>query len=326
MKALVTGGTGFVGSHIVRALLDANHSVRVLHRHSSKLDALNGLDIEPAIGELDDIDTLKTACANVDWVFHVAAIADYWRADQSRMMDVNVEGTRRVLQAAHASGVGRVIFTSSAATVGLREDGQPADETVMFNLKPSEFGYAHSKVLAEAVVQEAVNNGQDVVTVKPSVVMGPGDLNMISGTFIAQIKKMGMFVPVTSGGVGVTDVRDVARWQIVAAEKGRTGESYILNTANYSYREWYGMIAETVGVRKPFFPAPDFAAPLTASLITLLRKIGINTPIDATQARMGTQKVYFDASKAHNELGEPRIDMHQSLKDTYAWYREHGYL
>ena len=326
MHTLVTGGTGFIGSHIVRTLIDAGHSVRVLHRQSSKLDALEGLTYESAIGGLDDLDALKRACEGVDWVFHVAAVADYWRADKSLMFEANVEGTRRVLQASREMGVQRVVFTSSAAAIGIRDGGLLADENTAFNLHPDQFAYGYSKVLAEGVVREAVENGQDLVTLNPSVVMGPGDLNMISGTFIAQIKKMGVLVPVTSGGIGVTDVRDVARWHLAAAEKGRTGERYILNTANYSYLEWYGMIAGAVGVRKPFLRVPDFTTTLSAKLITLARRVGIPTPIDATQAQMGARKVYFDGRKAHAELGAPQIDMRQSIADTYGWYHDHGYV
>ncbi len=326
MKALVTGGTGFVGSHVVWALLDAGHQVRVLHRQTSKLTALANMDYESAIGDLHDLDGLRAACAGVDWVFHVAAVADYWRADKQRMLDVNVEGTRRVLQAARDARVKRVVFTSSAAAVGLREDGQPGDESLPFNLPPDQFPYGHSKSLAEDVVRLAVADGQDVVIVNPVVVMGPGDLNMISGSFITEVKRFGPLVPVTSGGLAVTDARDVARWHLMAAEKGRTGERYILGTTNTTHREWYAMIARTVGAMKPRLPVPDGLVPTVANAIQGLRSAGIKTPVDANQARLSIRNVYFDYDKAWTEFGEPRIDMEQSLHDTYAWYRAHGYV
>lgn len=325
VKALITGGTGFIGSHIARQLVERGDSVRVLHRESSKLDALDGIPFESAIGSLNDLDSLRAACAGVDWVFHVAAVADYWRADHTAMFEANVEGTRRVLQAAREAGVKRVIFTSSAAAVGI-DNAHPTDESAPFNLPPEHFPYGYSKVLAEEVVAEAVSEGQDVVTVNPVVVMGPGDLNMISGTFIFQIKKWRAFVPLTRGGVAVTDVRDIARWHIAAAEKGRTGERYILGTANHTYREWFDMIAETLSVARPRILAPDFAAPIAARIIDVARRFGIPTPIDAAQARMGTRYVFFQFDKAWNELGKPQIDMRQSLQDTYNWYREHGYI
>lgn len=326
MKALVTGGTGFVGSHVVRALNEAGHEARVLHRQSSKLDALAGLKYESVLGDILDEATLSEACAGCDWVFHVAAVADYWRADKSRMIEANVEGTRRVLRAAKVGGVKRVVFTSSAAAVGLRSDGKPSDEHEHFNLEPEQFAYGFSKVLAEAVVKEAVADGQDVVTVNPVVVMGPGDLNMISGTFVTQVKRLGWLVPVTPGGIAVIDVRDVARMHVAAAERGRTGERYILSTANYTQREWLGMVAEVVGARKPFIPAPGFILPIVAGVVDWLRRIGIQTPIDSDQIRLGGRNIYFDGGKAWSELAPPTIEMRQSLQDTYRWYQEHGYV
>lgn len=325
VKALVTGGTGFVGSHVVRQLIDAGHQVRVLYRTTSKLTALDGLDYEAAIGTLSDRDALQAACEGIDWVFHIAAVADYWRADKSRMFVANVEGTRNVLRAARHAGVKRVVFTSSAAAIGLHNN-RPSHEKDRFNLPPQQFPYGYSKHLAEQVVAEAVRDGLEVITVNPVVVMGPGDLNMISGSFVKQIKQLGPLVPVTSGGIAVADVRDVARWHILAAEKGQSGERYILGTSNHSYSVWYGMIADAVGVRRPFLMLPDFVAPIVANVIALLRQVGVQTVVDATQARMGVQNIYFDYQKTWDVFGVPKIDMRQSLADTTAWYREHGYL
>lgn len=326
VKALVTGGTGFVGSHVARMLVEDGHSVRVLHRTTSRLDALAGLDYESALGDILDSDALRTACEGCDWVFHIAAVADYWRADKARMIEANVEGTRRVLQAAQDAGVKRVVFTSSGAAVGLRDDGEPGDETLPFNQPPEYFPYGHSKWLAEGVVTAFVEAGLDALTVNPVVVMGPGDLNMISGSFLVQIKRMGWTVPLTRGGIALVDVRDVARWHITAAERGRAGERYLLGTANMPYRELFTLIADTVGVARPFVTVPDFLPKLAARGIDLLRRAGISTPIDATQARLGARNVYFDYSKTHAEMGAPEVDMAVSLADTYQWYHENGYI
>ena len=323
--ALVTGGTGFVGSHIVRQLVDAGHRVRVYHRPTSSRTALDGLGFESAMGELDDENALATACTGVDWLFHVAAVADYWRADADRMKRVNVDGTRHVLSAARQAGVRRVIFTSSAAAVGIQDD-RPANEHDPFNLPPHHFPYGHSKWMAEAIVGHAVANGQEVVTLNPVVIMGPGDLNMISGTFMTQIKRFGPLVPVTNGGVAVVDVRDVARWHIQAATDATPGERYILGTANYTYRQWFDMIAEAVGGLRPRLFTPDFLAPIAANLIDVARRLNLPTIIDSAQARLGIRHVYFDFSKAWNTLGPPQISMKQSLQDTHAWYMAHGYL
>jgi dihydroflavonol-4-reductase len=328
VKALVTGGTGFVGSHIVRVLNDLGHEARVLHRVSSRMDALADLEFESALGDILDEESLREACAGCEWVFHVAAVADYWQAEQSRMMAANVEGTRRVLRAAREAGVRRVVFTSSAAAVGLPKKRLTfADETDIFNLNPQDFPYGYSKMKAEQVVQHAVRaHGQEVVTVNPVIVMGPGDLNMISGRFITEIARLGWLVPVPPGGVGVVDVRDVARWHVLAAEKGIPGERYILGSENYIYREWFGMVADTVGVRRPFIPVPGFTLGITAWVIDRLRSAGVQLPIDADQTRLGARRLYFNYDKTHDAFGPPQVDMAQSLRDTYAWYVEHGYL
>lgn len=326
MKALITGGTGFVGSHVARALTQAGHTVRVLHRASSKLTALDGVPFESAPGDLLDTGALHAACEGCDWVFHVAAVADYWRAERSRMFEANVEGTRRVLAAARAAGVQRVVFTSSASAVGLRPDDQPADETWAFNLPPEQFPYGYSKALAERVVSEAVQAGQDVVTVNPVIVMGPGDLNMISGDFVVQIKKLGALTPIPPGGSAFVDVRDVARWQLAAAEQGRTGERYILGTANYRYAEWFAMIADTVGVPRPWLRVPRAAIGPVATLAGLGRGAGLTLPVDADQVRLSARDVMFVFDKAWTAFGEPQYDMAASLRDTYTWYHAHGFI
>lgn len=325
VKALVTGATGFVGSHVVRALSEAGHEARALHRSSSRLDGLAGLSYETALGDVTDLDALRAASVGCDWVIHVAAVADYWRADKARMMDVNVEGTRRVLQAARENGVKRVVFTSSAAAVGFIKD-RPANENDAFNQLPDDFPYGYSKVLAEAVVAEAVQAGQDVVIVNPVVVLGPGDLNVISGDFVLKVKRLQWTIPLTPGGVAVIDVRDVARMHLAAAEHGRVGERYILGTANYKYADWMRMIAEVVGAARPLLPTPGWALPPIAALFDMLRGLGIKLPVDGNQTRLGGQDIFFDFSKGWRELGEPQIDMRQSVEDTYRWYLEHGYV
>ena len=327
VKALVTGGTGFVGSHIVRVLTEAGHQARVLHRPSSRMDALAGQAFESALGDVLDEDALREACAGCDWVFHVAAVADYWQAEQTRMFAVNIEGTRRVLRAARAAGVKRVVLTSSAASVGYRWDGKPADEYTRFNMSAHHFPYGYSKLLAEDVARYAVReHGQDVVIVNPVVILGPGDLNMISGRFITEVARLQWLVPVTSGGVGVADVRDVARWHLAAAEHGCAGERYILGAANYSYRDWYAMVADVVGVRHPFLPLPSIALPPLVWLVGALRRVGVTLPVDADQARLGKRRIFFDYRKAWTAFGEPQVDMHASLRDTYQWYLENSYL
>jgi dihydroflavonol-4-reductase len=149
---------------------------------------------------------------------------------------------------------------------------------------------------------------------------------MISGSFLMEVKRFGWLTTVTPGGLSVTDVRDVARWHVAAAERGRSGERYLLGTANYSNREWLDRVAEVVGAARPRVMIPGFSLPVIAALIDAARSLGIKTPVDSNQARLGARNIHFDFTKAWTELGRPQVDMRQSLRDTYAWYVEHGYL
>lgn len=327
MKALVTGGTGFVGSHLVRELTENGHSVRILHRSSSKLDALAGLTYESAIGDITDEGSIRAASDGIDWVFHVAAVADYWRADVSRMFDANIEGTRRVLRAARDAGVKRVIFTSSAAAMGMRQHGSAlVDETFRFNMSSAKFPYGYSKAMAEIAVLEAVKAGQDVVIVNPVAVIGPGDLNVISGGFVINTAQLGWLVPVPPGGLALTDVRDIARWHLAAAERGETGERYLLGTDNLPHAVLFAKIADLVGVPRPGLPIPAFLLPWMAMAIDLVRAAGIALPVDGNQTRLGGRFIYFNYDKAWSALGEPQITIDDSLRDTCTWYAEHGFL
>jgi dihydroflavonol-4-reductase len=325
MKALVTGGTGFVGSHVARQLAERGDQVRVLHRPTSRTQALEGIPYEPAHGDVTDREAVRRACEGVDVVFHVAAVADYWRADVKHMFEVNVEGTRHVLAAAQEAGVQRVVFTSSAAALGFLDD-RPSDEAVPFNLPKEKFPYGYSKKLAEEIASGYAAQGLHVVTLNPVVIMGPGDLNVISGTFMLQLKRYGMLTPLTHGGVSVIDVRDVARYHLLAAERGQSGERYVLMTANYTYHEWFRLIAEVIGVRPPLLTLPNWVLPPAAAAIDGLRALGVRTPIDANQVRLGAKFVYFNGEKAHRAFGPPQIDMRQSLQDTYAWYKQAGLI
>lgn len=325
VKALVTGGTGFLGSHVARKLIEAGHTARVLRRKTSPLKLLEGLPVEHAIGDVMDSASLDAAMDGCEWVFHVAAIADYWRANRIKLYLVNVNGTINVLNAAKRAGVRRVIFTSSGAAVGMREDSRPADETVMFNLPPDRFPYGHSKHLAELEIRRAVAQGQDAVILNPAIVYGPGDLNLISGSMITELVGGKMFI-YPDGGATVIDVRDVADAHLAAAERGRAGERYLLGAVDMSHKALLKLIADVVGAPPPTVRIPAYVTPLLAAAVEAIRQAGVTLPIDANQIRLSARNVYFDCHKAWRELGEPKVDLRQSLEDTYRWYVEQGVI
>lgn len=326
MKALVTGGTGFVGSHVARILAAEGHTVRVLHRATSKLTALEGVEFEHALGDILDAESLRAACAGCDWIFHIAAVADYWRSSPEAIIQANVEGTRTVLKAAREAGVGRMIFTSSAAARGLRDDGLPADESVSFNQLPERFPYGYSKALAEDVCLEAAAVGQDVVIVNPVVVIGPGDLNRISGEIILSVAALGPAMPVPPGGVAIADVRDIARWHVRAAERGKSGERYNLGTVNVLHAELFADIANAAHVLRPRVRLPGFALPPLGLLTDRGRSLGLPIKMDGTQITLSGKQVYFTFDKAWEAFGSPDYTLSQSIQDAYDWYAAHGFI
>ncbi|MBN1963222.1 MAG: NAD-dependent epimerase/dehydratase family protein [Anaerolineae bacterium] len=326
VTALVTGGTGFVGAHVAQALAAAGHTPRILRRATSRLAALDGLaDYELAVGDVLDPASLVAAMDGCAWVFHVAAVSDYWRQDVDWLYRVNVEGTRHVLQAAQQAGVERFVFTSSAAAVGWRADGQPSDESLPFNLSPRRFPYGHSKFLAEIEVLKAIVAGLDAVIVNPTVVTGPGDLNYGSGSLILEMAKRR--VPaVPPGGITMIDVRDVARAHVLAAERGRVAERYLLGSVTLSHQAWMRLISRAAGVPMPFLHMPAWAVRTVATGVDALRKLGVKLPADGMQLRESAEWLRFDCRKSWAELAAPQVDIRQSIQDSVDWYRSHGLL
>jgi len=326
MHALVTGATGFIGANLVEALTQRGWQVRALHRRSSSSKALAGLRYDSAIGDVTDPASLIAAMDGVDVVFHVAAVADYWRSDPDRLMRVNVEGTRNVLQAARDRRVRRVVFTSSCAALGRPPFGQALDERAQFNLRPEEFPYGYSKHLAEQVCGEFVRAGLDVVIVNPAVVFGPRDVNLISSSLIVELARRTIpFVP--PGGVSVIDVADVCYGHIVAAERGRTGERYILTNENLTYRQLFGLIADVVGRPRPRATIPGAMLKLAAYLIGFVRNgLGWPLPVSDEQVRFAAETFWFDPSKAQRELELTAQPIVETVRRTYAWYVENGYI
>ncbi|MBN1284853.1 MAG: NAD-dependent epimerase/dehydratase family protein [Anaerolineae bacterium] len=325
MRALVTGATGFVGAHIAHALHAQGITVRIWRRPGSRLDALAGLAFEDYAGDLFDVDALAAACAGCDWVFHAAAVAQYWRIPVEQIYRVNVEGADHVLRAAREAGAARVVFTSSGAAVGRAPGGWPAGESLPFNLPPARFPYGHSKWLAEERARAAAAAGQHVVIVNPSAVLGPGDLNRVSGDIVIRAAKR-QIPMMPAGGFGVIDVRDLAAAHLAAAEHGRSGERYILNVHNIPTREIIRLAAEAAGVRPPSLTTPRALIPPLAALIDLVRALGIRLPMDGNQLRLSAENVYFDASKARDELGLAGRALHETVYDTWRWYKDAGML
>jgi dihydroflavonol-4-reductase len=326
-RALVTGATGCVGANIVEALLARGYDVRALRRASSKLDALAGLDPEYAIGDVLDEVSLRAAISGCTLVFHAAAVSQYWRNGPEAIYAANVEGTRNVMRAALAQGVQRVVFTSSVAVLGVpTRRGQLLDETNTFNLRPVQFHYGHSKVLAEAEVQRAVAEGLDVVIVNPVSVIGQRDVHFVGGEILRTAKR-GLLVAAPPGGMGIVSAKATGEGHVLAAERGRTDERYILNGENISHRVLMAMAAEVAGKRPPWITIPRVLMTPLAALVDVLNCVRRATPlVDGSQLHLSSRDMYFDGRKAERELGFAGGSAQVAVAEAWAWYNRHGLL
>lgn len=327
MKVLVTGGTGFVGSQLVAALVRRGDQVRVLRRASSDLIALRDIPgVEHVIGDILEPEAVGRAVAGCDLVFHVAALSSYWRAQRDAIYRINVEGTRIVMEACLAAGAPRVVFTSSVAAIGMRPDGRPADETTAFDRISARLAYADSKHRAEAIVGRLVQLGLDAVIVNPAAVFGPGDHHLISGSMIVEFARRGL-PAVPPGGLCVVDVEAVVQGHLAAAARGRTGERYILGGENLSFHQIAATICAVVGRPAPRWTIPGWAIPPAARAIDLFNRFNPKPPtVSGDQARLSACRVFFDSSKAVRELDYPLLPFRGAVERAYAWYKAHGYI
>jgi dihydroflavonol-4-reductase len=328
MQALVTGASGFVGANIVAALNQAGWQARALLRRTSSQAALDGLVYEPVLGDVTDPDSLAAAMAGCDAVFHAAGVvADYWSQDAALTYRVNVDGTRNVVEAALAADVPpRLVFTSSQAALGFGENTIPIDETHTFNLAPAVYPYGHSKHLAEQVVQGAVRRGLHAVIVNPSVVLGPRDATLYNSQIILGVQR-GQLPLVPPGGINVVDALDLARGHLLALEKGKPGQRYLLAGHNVTLLYLARQIAAALGVRGPAGVIPErLIGPLAATLDAANRLSPRRLPIAGDVLRFGSRTIYADNRKAVAELGWTATPLDETIRRAIAWLRKVGAL
>jgi len=324
---LVTGATGFVGSAVARTLLHAGHQVRVLARATSDRRNLANLPVEIAVGALEDAASLIRATAGCRYLFHVAADYRLWVPDPSAMYRANIDGTRWLMQAALAGGVERIVYTSSVATLGLVPDGS-ADETTPSSIDHMIGPYKRSKFLAEEVVRRMVaDRGLPAVIVNPSTPIGPGDLKPTpTGRLILEAAK-GHMPGYVDTGLNVVHVDDVAAGELLAAEKGRVGERYILGGENMSLAEILCQVAHAVGKRPPRLKVPyPIAFTAAAAGMALARFTGREPFATLDSVRMSRKKMYFSSAKAGRELGYRPRPAPQAITDAVRWFKANGYL
>jgi dihydroflavonol-4-reductase len=326
MKVLVTGATGFVGFHVVRKLLEAGRSVRILRRQSSSTKMIEGLSVETVLGDVTDRNSVFKAAEGCEAVFHVAGHVSFWRGAREIQNRINIDGTRNVVESCLAHKVKRLVHTSSIAAIGHATDGQLGDETIPYNWWPLRLNYNNSKFLAEEEVRRGIERGLDAVIVNPSIVFGAGDLNLNAGAMVFQAAR-GRLKIYPKGGGCTCSVEDVAEGHILAFEKGRTGERYILGGENYAWKDLFRIICEVVGQPPPRIPLPTAAMKAFGFFSDALSRITHKEPaVTPETARITPLKVYYSSDKAIRELGYKISPFRDTIRQTYEWYLANGYI
>jgi len=328
MLAFVTGATGFVGSHVARVLADQGADLRLLVRSSSDVRNIDGLKADRVTGDLRDAASIERAMSGCDVVFHVAADYRLWVPDSAQMYQTNVEGTRAVLDAARRNGVRRVVYTSSVATMGFTDDGLSADESSPVSVHKMIGHYKRSKYMAEEVAVAAGRSGLDVVIVNPSTPVGERDIKPTpTGRIILDFLKK-KFPAYVDTGLNLVDVTDCARGHLLALEKGRTGERYILGGENLTLKQILDKLAVITGLPSPTIKVPYFVALATGVIDeTVTGRIRGREPratIDSV--RMGRKKMFVSSAKAERELGWKPSPVDGALRRAVAWFKGNGYV
>jgi len=328
MLAFVTGATGFVGSHVARALLAQGASLRLLVRASSNLRNIESLPAERVIGDLRDPASLDKAISGCEVVFHVAADYRLWVRDPDQMYRANVDGTKAVLEAARKNSVRRVVYTSSVATMGFTGNGHLADEDSPVSLGNMIGPYKRSKFLAEQVALDAGRGGMDVVVVNPTTPVGEQDIKPTpTGRIVVDFLKR-KFPAYVDTGLNLVDVRECARGHLAALEKGRSGERYILGGENLTLKQILDKLAALTGLPSPKVKVPYVMALATGVVDEVVtgRILGREPRATIDAVRMGRKKMFVSSAKAERELGWKSLPVDDALRRAVDWFRQEKYV
>jgi dihydroflavonol-4-reductase len=327
MKCFVTGATGFLGSHVARQLFSRGAELRLLVRPTSRIDNIADLSAERVVGDLRDSESLKRGMSGCEFVFHVAADYRLWTRNGQELYDSNVEGTRNVLAAARDSGVRRVIYTSSVATMGFGNNGRLTDEKTPVTLSNMIGDYKRSKFMAEQLVIEAGRGGQNVVIVNPTTPIGECDIKPTpTGRIVVDFLRR-KFPAYVDTGLNLVDVADCARGHLLAMEKAVPGERYILGGENLTLKQILDKLAAITGLPSPKLKLPYAVAYATGVVDTLVSGTIMRREPRVTldSVRMGRKKMFITSAKAERELGWNPGPVDGALRRAVEWFQANGY-
>jgi dihydroflavonol-4-reductase len=324
-RALVTGGCGFLGSWMVRQLIEEGVSVRVLALPGESRENVEDLDVEVLEGDVLETGDVRRAVAGVDTVFHAAAIYEDWAPDPTRMYDVNLRGTFHVLAAAREAKVERVIYTASIVSLGRSEGGRLADEQTPYEAWDIDFPYSRSKYFSRQIAECFSDFDLDVRVVCPGIVMGPGDLRPTpSGRLIINSFMPGP-APWFDGGASYVDVRDAARVHLLAASRGRPGERYLATAHNLSNLELARAVDRATGRQRRYLKLP---VPLARAVIRGMEgqaaRRGKRPLFSSVFVEYSLKPSYYDNAKARRELGADFRPIEETIRDAVDYFRARG--
>lgn len=328
MRVLVTGATGFVGGAVARALLRAGREVRLIVRPAADRRNIRDLPVEIYHGDMTDLDSLRRATSGCAQVYHVAALYKLWVRRKREIYESNVTGTENVLKAARECDVEKIIYTSSVATLGLPKDGSPGDEETPVSLSDMVGHYKRSKYLAEQVARTYIQEGLPIVIVNPSTPVGEADIKPTpTGKIIVDFLN-GKMPAYVDTGLNLVDVEDVAVGHLLAAEKGKIGERYILGNENLTLQQILFLLAEITGRPAPRFQAPYLFALGVAYVDAAVARLipGREPLVPPVGVKLSRKKMFFNPTKAIRELGLPQTPVREALQKAVVWFARNGYL
>lgn len=325
MRALVTGGNGFLGANLIKELSSFGWQVRAMVRNTADLRSLKGLEYEMFHGEITNNEHIKKAAEGCSIIIHTAANTSQ-NALLSEYYDVNVNGTKNVIDAVKYNRIGRLIFVSTANTFGNGTKEIPGNEEIPINPVFARSGYAKSKLIAQQLVLEAVKKEKiNATVVNPSFMIGPNDAKPSSGRIILHYyKKRLLLLP--PGGKSFIHVKDVVRGICNAIDKGKSGECYLLTNENLTYAEFFDKLSEITGISQTKIMLPAAILRTTGVFGNLAVKLGIRTEINMVNAQMLCEENYFSAAKAISDLKLPQTPVKDAIKDAVEWFSDNGYL
>lgn len=323
---LVTGGSGLVGTNVVFLLLKEGYAVKILHRGITPVHSAIATSVEEVIGDIRNSEAVRRAVKGADIVMHTAAKISYWRKEREQMFDINIGGTRTLIEESLRAGVQKFVHVSSIAAIGYEPGGRLADETTPFNWEAHNVGYRISKKRAEEEVLKGVALGLPAVMVNPAVIVGRNDRTMFSGRLIADVYRKRIFY-YPDGGVNIVDAEDVALGMMLALRNGRIGERYVLAGENISYKEMFKVIAEETGGIKPLFRVSRSVTMSIALIAEIIANIFNAHPWVTRELLSGVGKnIWFSNEKARRELGFRPLPFRETIRRTFAWFKAEGML